>query len=435
MVSEKVSAPVFFGRDVFSDQPVSLACFAQCMAQLGPFFPDQSDYPPIAMAVSGGGDSLCLAWLASFWRKNLLALVVDHGLRPESGQEAQQTIARLQAMNIPAQLLVLTDLKKGSAMAHRAREARYARLIAACQEYGCTDLLLGHQADDLAETVWMRQNSSSGPEGLAGMGWITVRPDIRLIRPLLGFSRLALRNTLRQACVEWVDDPSNQDQRAERVRLRFLLQENDQRAHFWKLGMQSGQLRMCKERERAAQLAQHAVMCPEGWAMLGSELPDVDVLAALIRSVGGAEYPPAQSAVVRLKDMATEATLAGTRFIYHKQQWMLMREEAAMAPAQQAENGTVWDNRFVLYLPVSVQKEGLMIAGAGYGLARKIRNGQQAKFCAVLPALWRAGKRVAVPHLGWVAENEPDLHGAEFIFRPTVSVSSSNVYGAIAQDS
>lgn len=405
------------------------------MAQLGPFFPDQSDYPPIAMAVSGGGDSLCLAWLASFWRKNLLALVVDHGLRPESGQEAQQTIARLRAMNIPAQLLVLTDLKKGSAMAHRAREARYARLIAACQEYGCTDLLLGHQADDLAETVWMRQNSSSGPEGLAGMGWITVRPDIRLIRPLLGFSRAALRNTLRQAHLEWVDDPSNQDQRAERVRLRFLLQENDQRAHFWKLSMQSGQLRMRKERERAAQLALHAVMCPEGWAALGPELPDVDVLAALIRSIGGAEYPPAQSAVVRLKDMATEATLAGARLIRHAQKWVLMREAAAMAPAQQAENGTVWDNRFVLCLPASVSKVGLMVAAAGYGLARKIRNGQQARFCAVLPALWRAGKRVAVPHLGWVSEDEPDLLGAEFIFRPAVSVTSSSVYGAVAQDS
>lgn len=405
------------------------------MAQLGPFFPDQSDYPPIAMAVSGGGDSLCLAWLASFWRKNLLALVVDHGLRPKSGQEAQQTIARLRAMNIPAQLLVLTDLKKGSAMAHRAREARYARLIAACQEYGCTDLLLGHQADDLAETVWMRQNSSSGPEGLAGMGWITVRPDIRLIRPLLGFSRAALRNTLRQAHLEWVDDPSNQDQRAERVRLRFLLQENDQRAHFWKLSMQSGQLRMRKERERAAQLALHAVMCPEGWAALGPELPDVDVLAALIRSIGGAEYPPAQSAVVRLKDMATEATLAGTRLIRHAQKWVLMREAAAMAPAQQAENGIVWDNRFVLCLPASVSKVGLMVAAAGYGLARKIRNGQQARFCAVLPALWRAGKRVAVPHLGWVAEDELDLRGAEFIFRPAVSVTSSSVYGAVAQDS
>ncbi len=435
MVSGKVSAPTFFGRDVFSDQPVSPACFAQCMAQLGPFFSDQSDYPPIAMAVSGGGDSLCLAWLASLWRKNLLALVVDHGLRPESGQEAQQTVARLRAMNIPAQLLVLTNLKKGSAMAHRAREARYARLIATCQEYGCTDLLLGHQADDLAETVWMRQNSSSGPEGLAGMGWITVRPDIRLIRPLLGFSRAALRNTLRQAHIEWVDDPSNQDQRAERVRLRFLLQENDQRAHFWKLGMQSGQLRMRKERERAAQLAQHVVIRPEGWAILGPELPDVDVLAALIRSIGGAEYPPAQSAVLRLKDMATEATLAGTRLTRHAQQWMLMREAAAMASAQQAENGTVWDNRFVLCLPASVSKVGLMVAAAGYGLARKIRNGQQAKFCAVLPALWRAGKRVAVPHLGWVAEDEPDLRGAEFIFRPTVSVSSSSVYGAVAQDS
>lgn len=405
------------------------------MAQLGPFFPDQSDYPPVAMAVSGGGDSLCLAWLASFWRKNLLALVVDHGLRPESGQEAHQTVARLQNMGISARLLVLTDLKKGPAIAHRARNARYASLIAACQEHGCTDLLLGHQADDLAETVWMRQNAGSGPEGLAGMGWITVRPDIRLIRPLLGFSRQALRNTLREAHIEWVDDPSNQDQRAERVRLRYMLQKNDQRAHFWQLGMQLGQVRMQKEHERAAQLAQQVVMYPEGWANLGSELPEVDVLSALVRSIGGAEYPPAQSAVARLKKMSAEATLAGVRLLWHEQQWVLLREEAAMAPAVQAENGTVWDNRFVLRLPASVRKEELMVAGAGYGLERKIRNGLQARFCAVLPALWRKGKRVAVPHLNWVADDEPDLYAAAFIFRPAVSVTSSSVYGVVAQDS
>ena len=106
-----------------------------------------------------------------------------------------------------------------------------------------------------------------------------------------------------------------------------------------------------------------------------------------------------------------------------------------MAPAVQAENGTVWDNRFVLRLPASVQKEGLMVAGAGYGLERKIRNGLQARFCAVLPALWRKGKRVAVPHLNWVADDEPDLYAAAFIFRPAVSVTSSNVYGVVAQDS
>lgn len=430
-----MSDAVFFGRNVFSDQPVSPVSFAKCMARLGPFFPDQLEYPPIALAVSGGGDSLCLAWLASFWRKNLLALVVDHGLRPESGQEAHQTVARLQTLGIPARLLVLTDLKKGPAIAHRARDARYARLIAACQAYGCTDLLLGHQADDLAETVWMRQNAGSGPEGLAGMGWITVRPDIRLIRPLLGFSRQALRNTLRKAHIEWVDDPSNQDQRAERVRLRYMLQKNDQRAHFWQLGMQFGQFRMQKEHERAIQLARQVRLYPEGWAVLGPELPNVDVLSALVRSIGGAEYPPAQSAVSRLKTMGAEATLAGTRLLWHAQQWVLLREEAAMAPAMAAENGIVWDNRFELRLPASVHTEGLMIAGAGYGLARKIRNGQQARFCAVLPALWRKGKRVAVPHLNWVADDESGLCAAAFIFRPAVSVTSSSVYGAVAQDS
>ena len=190
------------------------------MAGLGPFVADAPGQPPVALAVSGGGDSLCLAWHARQWRHSLLAFVVDHGLRAESAAEAALTIERLRVMGVPARLLTLTDLPYGPGIAHRARNARYAALRAACRAEGCLDLLLGHQADDQAETACMRQAAGSGPDGLAGMGWISLLPDLRLVRPLLGVSRLALRNTLRAAGLAWVDDPSNEDRRAERVRIR-----------------------------------------------------------------------------------------------------------------------------------------------------------------------------------------------------------------------
>ncbi|MFT9019317.1 MAG: tRNA lysidine(34) synthetase TilS [Acetobacter malorum] len=413
--------------DPFSEAPVSPAAFITRMEQLGPWLPDDPALPPVGLAVSGGGDSLCLAWLARHWRKNLLAFVVDHGLRAESAEEARLTVQRLTAMGVPARLLTLTTLTKGSGIAERARQARYAVLAQACREAGCLDLLLGHQADDQVETIRMRQEAGSGPDGLAGMGWVTALPDVRLVRPLLCVSRQALRNTLRQAGLAWVDDPSNQDTRAERVRIRHSLQAQDTRHTLWQTGVEAGAARMQRDAERAASLARQVTLRPEGWACLGPDLPEAEILSGLIRCVGGLIYPPSPAAVVRLQAARQEATLAGVQLVRGQVGWFLVREAAAMAGPVQAETGARWDNRFELWLPPAVSGEGLSIAPAGLGLERKDRGGWTARFCATLPALWRGDRRVAVPHLGWWAEE--GLKQARFLFQPPVSVTGSGVYG------
>ncbi|GBR25540.1 Ile-tRNA lysidine synthase [Acetobacter orleanensis NRIC 0473] len=389
--------------------------------------PDAPGLPPVGLAVSGGGDSLCLAWLARHWRKNLLAFVVDHGLRADSAQEARLTLQRLAAMDVPARLLTLTNLAKGPGMAERARQARYAVLAQACREAGCLDLLLGHQADDQVETIRMRQDSGSGPDGLAGMGWVTALPDVRLVRPLLGVSRLALRETLRQAGLTWVDDPSNQDTRATRVRVRHNLQEQDTRLALWETSLCAGAARMQRDAEQASILSRHVAFRPEGWACLGPELPEPEVLSRLIRGVGGALYPPSPAAVARLRAAGQEATLAGVHLVRRRADWYLVREAAAMAAPLPAEGGARWDNRFELSIPSALSGQGLQIGAAGLGLDRGVRGGWPALFCATLPALWRQGQRVAVPHLGWWAEGQ--FKYARFLFQPPVSVTGSGVYG------
>lgn len=467
------------------------------MARLGPFVEDAPDQPPLALAVSGGGDSLCLAWLASRWRRNLLAFVVDHGLRAESAAEAALTIERLRAMGVPAQLLTLKDLQYGPGIAQRARAARYAALRAACRARGCLDLLLGHQADDQAETVCMRQAAGSGPDGLAGMGWISLLPDLRLVRPLLGVSRLALRNTLQAAGLEWVDDPSNEDRRAERVRVRHQLADEALREKFWCLAMEAGAARMARDVRRAEAAARSVAVLPQGWAGLGAHLPEPALLSALIRCVSGHVYPPAPAAVERLYAVAREAersgasgagaTLAGVRLVGWRATWWLIREAAALAPAVPAVDGAVWDGRFTLRLPAAVSEApgvagdateggGLSVAAAGLGLPRAARQGWPAAFCATLPALWRRGVRVAVPGLGWVAPcgatshggsqrpvpsnafeqsraepgksqgagAEPDaqeeaggglaLSGARFFFTPPAPLSGGGLYGCVFRD-
>lgn len=357
--------------------------------------------------------------------------MVDHGLRPESAAEAQLTLARLRAMDVPARLITLTDLTKGPAMAARARKARYARMVQACQQAGCVDLLLGHQADDQAETAWMRSNAGSGPDGLAAMGWITHTPDVRLVRPLLGVSRAALRNTLRAAGQTWVDDPSNLDLRAERVRVRFALNESGLSEQFWCLAMDAGFERMARDRAQAKALARTCAFLPHGWVRLGQVLPEPAVLSGLIRAVGAQQYPPAPAAVARLCKNGGAGTLAGTRLARWRDEWFLIREQAGVAAPVAApvaaSPGIVWDSRFVLHAPSALLRCGVYVGAAGYGLERKIRAGWPALFCAGLPALWWQGQLVAVPHLEWC--RTADWKDAFFEFRPPVPVTGVGVYG------
>lgn len=402
------------------------------MVSLGPWVPDSPDCP-VGIAVSGGGDSLCLAWLATFWRKNLLAFIVDHGLRPESAAEATLTQERLRALGIPSQRVTLSHLKKGPGIAERARTARYAALVQMCRDHGCVDLLLGHQADDQAETVAMRQRAKSGARGLAGMAWVTALPDVRLVRPLLGVSRAALRNTLLQNRVEWVDDPSNEDRSSERVRVRqaFRLEPTAQ-LDAWLTGARAGTARMQQEQVYAQHLlGQGQTLTEFGWACLGADLTTAsEQVRDLLRAVGGQGYLPSSDRVRALCRSETERTLAGVQLTRYQQHWFLLREAAAQESFVSVADGVVWDRRFVVSVPSTVQVEGLSLGAAGLGVPRAARRGLPARFCATLPALWYNGKRVAVPHLGvWDMQH---LKQIAITFRPPTPLCGGSLYGAEA---
>ena len=162
----------------------------------------------MAVAVSGGADSLATALLMRNWVRDqggdILALVVDHGLRAESRSEAEATIARLSAMGIAAVLLSLTDLAPGPGIAARARDARHAVLEAEAARRGIVHLVFGHHAADQAETVCMRLLAGSGEGGLSGMSPLVETALLRRLRPLLSIPPARLRATLRVAGVEWV---------------------------------------------------------------------------------------------------------------------------------------------------------------------------------------------------------------------------------------
>lgn len=186
---------------------------------------DLSKYgiPPgarIAAAVSGGGDSMALALLLRQAGYAVLALTVDHGLRAGSAAEAQGVAAFFAAEKIPHRILTWEGDKPKTHIQERAREARYDLLLRACRAEGCDVLALGHNAEDQIETFWMRLAHGSGLDGLAAMAPVREVENIKMIRPLLGFSRDRLRQVCRDFGAPYVDDPSNEDSKFLRVRLR-----------------------------------------------------------------------------------------------------------------------------------------------------------------------------------------------------------------------
>lgn len=178
--------------------------------------------------MSGGPDSIALLLLAHAALPGMVeAATVDHGLRPESASEAALVARVCSELGVPHTALPV-EVAPGNLQA-RARTARYAALGAWLDDWGLEALLTAHQMDDQAETLMMRLNRGSGVRGLAGIRARTRVPDgdQLLLRPLLGWRRAELAAVVAAAGIEAVADPSNDDRRFDRVRIRQALAQAD----------------------------------------------------------------------------------------------------------------------------------------------------------------------------------------------------------------
>ena len=187
----------------------------------------------VAVAVSGGSDSMALLLLALHWKQMLhgprevVALTVDHGLRQESAAEAEQVATWCAERGVAHVVLPWRGEKPTSGIQAKARVARYDLLAAWCRANQFPALLTGHTADDQAETVLMRQMRTSSDRSLAGIWPENEWHGTKLLRPLLVVRRESLRAFLRAEEQPWLEDPSNENQLFERVRVRQALQDED----------------------------------------------------------------------------------------------------------------------------------------------------------------------------------------------------------------
>jgi tRNA(Ile)-lysidine synthase len=192
-------------------------------------FADFRSVPALVIAVSGGPDSVALMWLLARWRKalargpRLVAVTVDHGLRPEAAAEAREVKRVAKTLALAHRTVHWSGDKPNNGVPAAAREARYSLLAEAARAVGASCIVTAHTRDDQAETLLMRLLRGSGIAGLSAMARLTERDGLALARPLLVVAKSQLAATLKRAKIGFADDPTNRDMAFTRPRLRALL--------------------------------------------------------------------------------------------------------------------------------------------------------------------------------------------------------------------
>ena len=420
--------------------PLTLAELDASLDAIGGFEPR----PLIAIGVSGGPDSMALAILADRWARArggaVLALIVDHRLRPESAVEAETVGAWLAARGIAHAVLVWRGSKPATGVQEAARAARYRLLGDCCAARGCLHLLTAHHRDDQVETYLIRRRAGSGVDGLAGMSAVRELRQLRLVRPLLGIPKARLVAFLEAEGQAYVQDPSNHNVTFERARLRIASEQQDAPAVLAALRSNAA-ARVGREHDLAALLARTVSLHPAGFAMLdpgpiasAGELGEraLDRVASVI---GGSVYPLRRERLARLRRAlaatpSSARTLGGCRFVPWRGRVLALREAARAAPPLSLKPGmsALWDRRFALTLsatspgPITVGPLGTTgVAELGHALGED--NPLPRLVFPVLPAVWDNEGLAAVPHLCWRRATE--THLPTLAFCPAVSLIES----------
>lgn len=366
------------------EPPVGAVEFAALMRPFEPF----EGRPRLAVAVSGGRDSLALALLAREWVRQrggeLVALVVDHALRPESAAEAEQVRLALTACGIEAHVFRLRwQRRPSSGLQEAARARRYRILRDWCGEQGVLHLLLAHQADDQAETYVLRKERDSGPDGLAGMSACVEFPEVRVLRPLLPVPRARLSATLKARRQPWIDDPTNEDPAYRRARLRLEGLPSPRESLLRRVD-QAAARRVVSERAVAGALVDLAQPHPLGAVYVDPQvlrsLPKAvaaQALSRIVATVSGGEHEPRverlAGALDHLRAVTPKTgkapaepppgtTVGGCRIVWRGNQWLVAREAASIQDRAdwRGDASVEWDGRFLVGERIPTGGRGLL---------------------------------------------------------------------------
>ncbi|PPR77661.1 MAG: tRNA(Ile)-lysidine synthase [Alphaproteobacteria bacterium MarineAlpha3_Bin5] len=433
--------------------PVSDTFFASRMGQLGPF----EEKPHVAVAVSGGADSLALSLLAFNWVNNkggkLTALTVDHGLRESVENEIEFLRRLFKDKGIDHYVLSWREREVKGGIQSAARKARYNLLEACCKRLGIFHLLLAHQRDDQAETMLMRLLRGCHPLGLSGINAIRETYNVRLLRPLLTVPKIDLVATLCKHRINWCEDPYNSDFRFTRTRVRHALKFNScasQRIADSAPFFQNANRTLDSKATFA--LIRAVSLFPEGFANLSKkEISSIPpnvlrrILLRVIMTVGGQNRYPQSDALKRLASNLTQGkfkgtTLGGCLFLNKIENFIACREYRNLpSRLKLVENKQLyWDGRFDVRTGLNIPS-GSYLAALGTEGWEEISQGSTNKLKYVprqaretLPAVFDKYGVREVPQLNFHRENREakinfDTKYTVFItYRPRVTLSGKS---------
>ena len=327
----------------------------------------------LAVGVSGGADSMALCILAARWgRLNsvlVTALVVDHGLRVSSAYEVRVVASWLKRLAIPFEILTIEQPKPTTGIQEKARRWRFLAFENWCRSNNADVVLLGHTLDDQIETLFMRINADTGPDGLSGMLSYTRVRGLIIARPLLSVTKKRLIATCNHHNQKWINDPSNLDERFTRVFWRNLQPKVEQ------VGLASQSIErfsriMGSLRGIIDQHCRDFIKYSGGVSSLGliwfeashfNKLPPYFaelMMGRILRSIGGASKPIKKRRIGKLCRNLTDKpslieTLGGCIVQKSEEGSILIYREYAKCPAPiSCLPGETfrWDNRFEITL-------------------------------------------------------------------------------------
>ncbi len=379
----------------------------------------------IGVAVSGGSDSLALlhlfARIQAHRGATLHAVTVDHRLRPEAAEEARFVAGICAGLGVSHDTLVWDHGKIDGNLQDQARRARYGLIAAWARDRGIGSVVLGHTADDQAETFLMGLARGAGIDGLCGMrrGW--EEGGIRWLRPYLTVPRADLRAYLTRHGIRWVEDPSNADDRFQRVKARKALAAlkplgitvEGLSGVTGNLSIAQGALKSAAV-ERAAAIVRSAagevILDRQAFQMTHPETAR-RILIATLRWVSSAAYAPRAAQVDRLQEairQGRDATLWGCRLRVSETEIRITREPKAVA-ALATPTDAIWDGRWRLTGPHHADLRIRALGAEGLRACKTWRDtGISRAALVVSPAVWRGKALVAAPlaghGAGWTAE-------------------------------
>lgn len=392
-------------------------------------------HPPeaIGVAVSGGSDSMALLHLlqefCDFRQIRLHAVTVDHRLRPEAADEAAQVAQACEKIGVPHDTLVWDGWHGAGNLQNAARQARYEKMASWAKGYGIDTIATGHTADDQAETVLMRLARRSGVDGLSAISSRTVRDGVVWVRPLLQARREVLRNYLIRREISWSEDPSNDDDRYDRIKARKAL------AVLAPLGIGTEALGEVAENMSTARraldwqtfLAAKQLVNHDAGAVLLEEaefnLQPVEIQRRLmikaINWVSRRYYAPRRDALANVMAALANgqaATLNGCHIRRIASRIWVFREHNAVRNAD-TRIGDLWDGRWALSAchqqPDVADLRVRALGQAGLEQCADWRStGRPHVVLQSTPGVWRGDVLVAAPLAGfaqnWLAEMPED---------------------------